>query len=167
MERDAGRESRVVAASVPRRLTPAPGRAMGSPGCVRGRSGAGLRDSPVHATRSGALAACLPGEAQRLDERRSLGALELVHGAVAGILVRAPALEAGGVTEAVAGQLVVAHLDHQDRPDGDEVQVLVAAPATGRAGVASVLAEAGGGGDRRARAGEAAAPRAGPRPASR
>ena len=66
----------------------------------------------------------LPRQSQRLDEGRSLRALQLVHGAVRRVFVGAPPLEAGGVSEAVAGQLVVADFDHQDRPDGEEIEGL-------------------------------------------
>ena len=57
----------------------------------------------------------------------------------------APAFVAGGVTEAIAGQLVVAHLDHQHRPHRHEIRfarpALLAAPPALRAGKAGVRAE--------------------------
>jgi hypothetical protein len=45
-------------------------------------------------------------------EARPLGALQLVHGAVGGVFIGTPAVEAGGVPESLSLELVVADLDH-------------------------------------------------------
>jgi len=66
----------------------------------------------------------------------------LFKSAVAGILIWAPALETGGVTETVPGELIVADRDHEDGPDRDEIYVFVAAPAACGPGAADVLSEA-------------------------
>ena len=112
---------------------------------INSRPGPASRALPeAAAARVGRTAADRPpGESslEGLKERGSLGSLQLIEGAVPRILVRAPALEASAVPEAIAGELVVADLDHQHRRDGDEGQVLVAAPAAGSAGSAGVLPE--------------------------
>ena len=63
------------------------------------------------------LAPALDGQAKRLDQRRPLWSLELVHRALTWKPVRAPTLEASAVTESVTRQLVVTDLDHEHGPD--------------------------------------------------
>ena len=97
-------------------------------GCRAGRSSSALEPLAARRERLTSVRSGARRKATRRPRPRPRGRAELAPGAVARVLVVAPAQQLRPVAEAVALHLVVAHLDHELGPDARLLE-LAAAPA--------------------------------------